>query len=738
MTWPSPGEFRSAVQTPNFCFEHLDLRLGDVRTTLSGIPANWAGNFACVFQVSRSTSRKFAVRCFTREVGDQRDRYGQLAGFLKDNKPESFVGFEYLDRGIRVKGAWYPIVKMDWVEGDTLDKFVETRLNENKPNEIQDMAAKWLQTTMDLRRRHIVHNDLQHGNIMVQGGNFRLVDYDGVILPKLPKKSSSEVGHANYQHPQRSDQHYGDYVDNFPALVLYLSLLAISADPGLWASFNTGQNLILTKQDYRNPKDSKCFKALKQSPDTAVASLAAYLEECCHKPVDQVPNLESILQRLNTPLGRPSPSPSEFRELLRTSQATAPPVPNQRKSPAPQVPVSRQTRLPVKPPTHPTAQPTYVGPTGTDAVGYFNDGTFLQKQAKYDLAIERFNSALDLDPNYVDALYHRGRAYQSKQLYDRAIKDYSTAIGINGDYGDCWFYRGWAYFNLRKYDLAIRDFDQAIRVVPNHAEAIAYRSLAGLRMDTISNANRRNSLAAPGPAARPSFHLARPSAPPSGEQISPGSINEISTRRRAQQTATLVPALVKAHKKAAILLLLAAVGLIGLILLSVVSLNPEPHQKLPNYEVYVLNHNFIPTQSPQVPDNLLAANYTLWPPPMAVVSRDSNYLIWTVAFDVSREAEDFDIEGYARWLDVTNPNRPLLMLESPWRLRGDLENGEQAIIPRSDVVPPEGDTGEPKRFVYSSAGLGREEPGLWQPGFYQVQFLDNRHEVLVDWNFEVR
>ena len=374
MAWPSNTLFADAIQTPDFCFEHPDLKGGKVRVDQRGMPATWAGNFACVFQVSRSTSRKFAVRCFTREVGDQRDRYGQLAGFLKDNKPESFVGFEYLDRGIRVKGAWYPIVKMDWVEGDTLDKFVETRLNENKPNEIQDMAAKWLQTTMDLRRRHIVHSNLQHGNTMVQGGNFRLVDYDGVILPKLPKKSSSEVGHANYQHPQRSDQHYGDYVDNFPALVLYLSLLAISADPGLWASFNTGQNLILTKQDYRNPKDSKCFKALKQSPDTAVASLAAYLEECCHKPVDQVPNLESILQRLNTPLGRPSPSPSEFRELLRTSQATAPPVPNQRKSPAPQVPVSRQTRLPVKPPTHPTAQPTYVGPTGTDAVGYFNDG----------------------------------------------------------------------------------------------------------------------------------------------------------------------------------------------------------------------------------------------------------------------------------------------------------------------------------------------------------------------------
>ena len=156
-------------------------------------------------------------------------------------------------------------------------------------------------------------------------------------------------------------------MDNFPALVIYLSLLALSYDPGLWRRFYTQENLLLSKADYAAPDNSECFKSMRGSPDTTVRYLAGYLEECCAMPVDQVPELESILHGVPVapasaaspapPLSSPppasaTPSPpvagggSEYRNLLQMGQVNTPTVAASPPNPAP------------LPTTAPPSQPT--------------------------------------------------------------------------------------------------------------------------------------------------------------------------------------------------------------------------------------------------------------------------------------------------------------------------------------------------------------------------------------------
>ena len=133
-------------------------------------------------------------------------------------------------------------------------------------------------------------------NVMVQSDDaIRLVDYDGIFLPKFQGENSPEMGHKNFQHPLRTVQDYSERIDNFPSLVLYLSLLAVSSEPGLWGKFYNQENLIFTKEDFAAPNESECFNALQSVPGSYVAELAAYLKECCELPVEQVPGLESIL-----------------------------------------------------------------------------------------------------------------------------------------------------------------------------------------------------------------------------------------------------------------------------------------------------------------------------------------------------------------------------------------------------------------------------------------------------------
>ena len=325
MPWPTITAFSDAIQNPWLCFKGTELEAGEPAVDQRDRPLVFSGNFACVYKVTVE-NRAFAVRCFTREVSDQQTRYNELSDYLINVLPPSFVHFEYLERGISVRGSWYPIVKMDWVAGEQLSKFVGSRFNE--PDTLRRIAAQWRGgTTASLRGLRIAHNDLQHGNVMVQGdGNIRLVDYDGMFLPKFRGERSPELGHKNYQHPQRSPEHYDDHIDNFPSLVIYLSLLAVASEPGLWSYFHNVDNLIFTGKDYAAPGSSEIFKGLKDSHDLTVAKLTKYLEECCVLPVEKVPDLETILHDIES--GKTGPG---YREIPKAKR----PAPKQPPAPQP-------------------------------------------------------------------------------------------------------------------------------------------------------------------------------------------------------------------------------------------------------------------------------------------------------------------------------------------------------------------------------------------------------------------
>lgn len=344
MPWPSVTDYTGAIQQPDLCFDDSELAQG--RPTFHparGTPLVYSGNFATVYSVT-SGNRKYAVRCFTRAVNDQQARYGHLSDYLRNVLPPSLGEFEFRERGIRVRGDWYPIVKMEWVNGEPLNKHVSENLS--APSELSRVARRWRGAVGDLLSREIAHNDLQHGNVMVQADStIRLVDYDGIFLLQYQGETSPEIGHQNFQHPQRTGDDYAEYVDNFPALVIYLSLLALADDPGLWQHFNNGDNLIFKKSDYADPANSQCFRALKNSPDATVRNLAAYLEELCSRPVGEVPDLERVLGSVpaaSVPEPTPPSAPaqpqraaSEYRRLIQMGQAT-PAAPTFTPAPPPQ------------------------------------------------------------------------------------------------------------------------------------------------------------------------------------------------------------------------------------------------------------------------------------------------------------------------------------------------------------------------------------------------------------------
>src|SRR5262245_25344785 len=125
MTWPTGQEYSDAVQNPRQAFEDSELRGGRIETDHLGLPRPRSGNFAVVYKLE-CDKRTWAVKCFTREVEDQRRRYTEISAHLRRSALPYTVGFDYLERGIRVRGQWFPVLKMEWVPGDPLIKFIES------------------------------------------------------------------------------------------------------------------------------------------------------------------------------------------------------------------------------------------------------------------------------------------------------------------------------------------------------------------------------------------------------------------------------------------------------------------------------------------------------------------------------------------------------------------------------------------------------------------------------------
>ncbi|PRC50167.1 hypothetical protein C6A85_70895, partial [Mycobacterium sp. ITM-2017-0098] len=69
------------------------------------------------------------MKCFTRQVNGQHQRYKAIHDLLADLGRPWQVGFEYLTQGVLVDGQWHAILRMEWVENSqTLIPWLENHL----------------------------------------------------------------------------------------------------------------------------------------------------------------------------------------------------------------------------------------------------------------------------------------------------------------------------------------------------------------------------------------------------------------------------------------------------------------------------------------------------------------------------------------------------------------------------------------------------------------------------------
>ncbi|MFH1921249.1 MAG: hypothetical protein ABIP48_15385 [Planctomycetota bacterium] len=324
MDWPLASDYASVLQNPGVAFVDPQLKDCQIRRNAHNQPHGVSGQFAVVFQAQLADGDTIAVRTFTSDREERTDRYRVISEYL-EQMPDipSLVRFQYTERGIRAitggRARLYPLVTMDWVAGDSLFEWVQARCRAGQQDRLRKVAGDWVQLADTLEAAEIAHGDFQHGNVLVTcSDEMKLVDYDGMCVPALVGRRNLETGLPPYQHPRRNRYTpLASTLDRFSALLIYVALRALAAEPGLWSRFveSTGYDgLLFTAHDLAQSNQSELLESLRLSPDPAVARLSDCLLEAYDGAMDAVPRLTDVEESpalVSPPVPHSTPEPVE-------------------------------------------------------------------------------------------------------------------------------------------------------------------------------------------------------------------------------------------------------------------------------------------------------------------------------------------------------------------------------------------------------------------------------------------
>lgn len=301
MKYPRAEDYQDALQNPTHHFFDDELKRCSFEKQFLGLPRGYSGRTTITFHLINGNNQ-WAVRCFHRYIPDLRERYLAISALLKERKLNFIVPTECLEDGISLNGKIYPIIKMQWVHGTTLHKFLSD--NYGNPEKLLDIAQQFREIVKILETEKIAHGDLQHGNIIIEKGKIILIDYDGVFLPEIAHLHSTDLGHSNYQHHKRDETHYHELLDRFSAIVIYFGLIAIADNPALFIKYHNQDNIIFRKEDFTEPEKSSLVADLLHQE-----SMRFYCEnflDICKGEIEEIPSLEEFLSKIN--LFEPEPT----------------------------------------------------------------------------------------------------------------------------------------------------------------------------------------------------------------------------------------------------------------------------------------------------------------------------------------------------------------------------------------------------------------------------------------------
>ena len=111
-----------------------------------------------------------------------------------------------------------------------------------------------------------------------------------------------------------------------------------------------------------------------------------------------------------------------------------------------------------------------------------NRGITRKREVWFCKAVDAYDQAIRVRPNFVEAYTARGDTYYRLQEYGKALADYDLALQLRPKSPKALISRGNVKCDFGRSEEAIRDYDRAIRLDQNSAEAYYERGLSKQRL----------------------------------------------------------------------------------------------------------------------------------------------------------------------------------------------------------------------------------------------------------------
>lgn len=274
------------------------------------------GRFCIAFPMDPVDGRgsRICYRVWKEIIPDAFRRYQFIGEGISKSGLEYFSGFRFIQEALKMKcdGRIMPGIVMDWIEGVTLDRFLNEKWGDLDENSRLAFIQDFYCMCYRLREAGIAHGDLSCLNIMVTSSNsIRLVDYDSVYVPGMGSRFYQVTGGADgFQHPGRLNPGRpllaGVDDDNFSELVIALSLWTAFFEPSVTRLYDES-NLLFLPEDLFGKTGIERLEHLRGSEGWKTAGkyrtrfthmdVLMKALESIRGPVSQVPSLPGLAGR---------------------------------------------------------------------------------------------------------------------------------------------------------------------------------------------------------------------------------------------------------------------------------------------------------------------------------------------------------------------------------------------------------------------------------------------------------
>ena len=307
MRFPTIGQYIESLANPQGLFRTLR-DVMPLRNPYGELRLH-AGNFSVIFKVGLPVQEEalsgmtgmghYAMKCYTRPCG----RIGRICTAVEALDAPYLVRCRYLPEELYVydeyeRGAYFPVVLSEWIEGETLGRHVARLCGAGDREALSLLAGRFDCMALWLLQQPYAHGDIKPDNILVEpSGELRLIDLDGMFLPQFAGERSVVLGSPACQHPLRDERCFDRNIDDYPLATLSLSLHALAADPGLYDRYNDRENLILNAAEVVAGTSGLFAELGRNWIDAGEGELAA-LWRALHAPVPAVAGLGAVFRAL--------------------------------------------------------------------------------------------------------------------------------------------------------------------------------------------------------------------------------------------------------------------------------------------------------------------------------------------------------------------------------------------------------------------------------------------------------